>query len=173
MTAPVSLMSADIERIMQCFKDVQEIWASMLQVAIAVWLLYREFGVACVAPAVFAILSSIGSVLISSYADTSQAKWMEATQKRVGATVKTVTSMKGVRFLGLSGHIHVVLEKLRAAELHAARYFRYIEVLTASVSFAPLLLSPVFTFLVFAAQARNSGAVLIRSKYLHRFHCYS
>ncbi|KAI9644594.1 hypothetical protein NHQ30_006615 [Ciborinia camelliae] len=164
MTAPVSLMSADIERILQGCKDVHEIWANMLQVAIAVWLLYRELGVACVAPAVVAILSSIGSVLMSSYANSSQVKWMEATQERVGATVKAIASMKGVRLLGLSGSIHAVLAGLRRSELHAARYFRYIEVLTASVSFAPLLLSPVFTFLVFVLQARGSGAILDATK---------
>ncbi|KAF4624072.1 hypothetical protein G7Y89_g14101 [Cudoniella acicularis] len=160
MTAPVSLMSADIERILQGCKDFHEIWANAVQVAIAVWLLYRELGVACVAPAIVAIQSSIGSVLMSSYADKSQVKWMEATQERVGATVKVITSMKGVRLLGLSDGIHAMLEGLRMAELHAAKYFRYIEVLTATVSFAPLLLSPVFTFMVFVIQARSTGANL-------------
>ena len=46
----VSLMSTDIQRIVDGLKFVHEIWANLLQVAIATWLLSREIGVACVAP---------------------------------------------------------------------------------------------------------------------------
>ncbi|KAM4056705.1 ABC transporter [Hirsutella rhossiliensis] len=164
MTAPVALMSTDMERILQGCKDFHEIWANALQVAISVWLLYRDLGIACVAPAVVAVLASFGSLLMSSYADNAQRKWMEATQARVGATVKAIAAIKIARLLGLSGSIDAMLRGLRAAELHAARYFRYIEVLTATLSFAPLLLSPVFTFMIFVIQGRGNGANLDTTK---------
>ncbi|KAK5989625.1 ABC multidrug transporter B [Cladobotryum mycophilum] len=164
MTAPIALMSTDIERILQGCKDLHEIWANTAQVGISIWLLYENLGVACVAPAVVAVLSSIGSVLMSSWAESSQTHWMEATQERVGATVKVIASMKVVRLLGLSDRVHKVLKELRLAELHAARFFRYIEVLTAVVSFTPLLLSPVFTFMVFVIQAQSSGEKLDTTK---------
>lgn len=164
MTAPVALMSTDMERILQGCKDFHEIWANTLQVAISVWLLYRDLGIACVAPAVVAVLASLGSFLMSSYADNAQRNWMEATQARVGATVKAIAAIKVVRLLGLSDSIHAMLRGLRAAELHAARYFRHIEVLTATLSFAPLLLSPVFTFMVFVIQGRGREANLDTTK---------
>ncbi|RYO90243.1 hypothetical protein DL762_002765 [Monosporascus cannonballus] len=160
MTAPVALMSTDMERFIQGCKDLHEIWANTAQVAISVWLLYGELGVVCVAPAVVAVVSSIGSVLMSSYADKSQVKWMESAQERVAATAKVIAAMKGVKLLGLSEGIYAMLGQLRAAELHAAKYFRYIEVLTATVSFTPLLLSPVFTFMIFVLQAQSTGTNL-------------
>jgi len=160
MDAPITLVSTDMERLINGCKDFHEIWSNSLQVAITIWLLYRELGVACVAPAAVAIVSSLGSMAISSPAGRAQVSWMEATQERVGTTARAVNGMRSVKLLGLSESIYGLLHKLREAELHAARHFRHIEVLSAVVSFLPLLLSPVFTFLVFVLQARNTGREL-------------
>lgn len=163
MTAPVILMSTDMERIIQGCKDLHEIWANCVQVAIAIFLLYRELGVASVAPVVVCIISSIGSVVMSSFVDKAQMGWLEATQKRVATTAHVIASMKGVKLLGLSESIHTIISTLRTVELVAARYYRYIEVLTATIAFAPLLLSPIFTFLVFILISPSMGADLNRT----------
>ncbi|KAK7996619.1 hypothetical protein PG989_004659 [Apiospora arundinis] len=160
MTTAVPLISTDMERIITGLKDVHEIWANALQVAISVWLLYHELGIACVAPAAVATVSSLGSMMMGSFADKAQVAWMEATQERVGATARAIAGMKSIKLLGLSESVHDLLRKLRGAELHAARHFRHIEVLTATIAFMPLLLSPVFTFLVFVLQARITGRQL-------------
>ncbi|KAK1844661.1 ABC multidrug transporter [Colletotrichum chrysophilum] len=83
-TAAVPLVSTDMERIIAGFKDVHELWANTVQVAISVWLLYRELGIACVAPAVV------------------------ATQERVAITARAVAGMKSIKLLGLSGSVSVV-----------------------------------------------------------------
>ncbi|KAK2760146.1 ABC multidrug transporter [Colletotrichum kahawae] len=145
-TAAVPLISIDMERIIAGFKDIHEIWANTVQVAISVWLLYRELGIACVAPAVVATVA--------------QVSWMEATQERVAITARAVAGMKSIKLLGLSESVYDLLQKLRKAELHAARHFRHIEVLTATIAFLPLILSPVFTFLVFVLQAQSAGEQL-------------
>jgi len=157
MEAPVSLVSTDMERIISGAKDLHEIWANSLQAALTIWLLYKELGLACVAPAVVAIVSSLGSMLMSPHADKAQVAWMEATQERIGATARAVAGMRAVKLLGLSDAVYSLLDKLRTAELHAARHFRYIEVLTAVIAFMPLFLSPVFTFLIFVVQAKATG----------------
>lgn len=149
MTAPVSLVSTDMERIIAGCKDVHEVWANAVQVAVAIWLLYRKLGIACVAPALVAAVSSMGSFLMSSYADNTQVSWMEATQERVGATAKAFSGMSSIKLLGLSDRVFALLQKLRDAELNSARHFRYIEVLTAAIPLMPLFISPVFTFMVF------------------------
>ncbi|KAJ0278858.1 hypothetical protein COL940_007074 [Colletotrichum noveboracense] len=159
-TAAVPLISTDMERIIAGFKDVHEIWANTVQVAISVWLLYRELGIACVAPAVVATVSSLGSMLMSAFAGKAQVLWMEATQERVAMTARAVAGMKSIKLLGLSESVYDLLQKLRKAELHAARHFRHIEVLTATIAFLPLLLSPVFTFLVLVLQAQSAGEQL-------------
>lgn len=164
MSAPMTLVSTDMDRIMLGCKDIHEVWANTLQVGIAIWLLYRELGIACVAPAVVATVSSLGSMLMSSYAERSQVSWMEASQRRIDATARTVTGMKNIKLLGLSNGVYTHLQSLRKAELYAARHFRYIEVLTATISFLPLLVAPVFTFMVFVLQAQGSHTELDYTK---------
>jgi hypothetical protein len=46
----VTLMSADIERIVQGLQTMHEIWANVAEIALAVFLLERELGIACVVP---------------------------------------------------------------------------------------------------------------------------
>ncbi|KAK4216710.1 ABC transporter [Rhypophila decipiens] len=157
MDAPISLVSTDMEGIIAGVKDLHEVWANTIQAALTIWLLYRELGLACVAPAAVATTSSIGSMLLSSHADKAQVSWMEATQKRVGVMATAISGMRNVKLLGLSDTVFDVLSRLRGGELRAARQFRYIEVLTAVIAFMPLYLSPVFTLLVFVLQARVTG----------------
>lgn len=46
----VTVMSADIERIVQGWQTMHEIWANVAEMALAIYLLQRELGVATVVP---------------------------------------------------------------------------------------------------------------------------
>lgn len=55
---PVTLMSADIERIASGLLLMHESWACMLQVALALWLLWNQLGVAAIGPIIVAVCKS-------------------------------------------------------------------------------------------------------------------
>jgi ATP-binding cassette, subfamily C (CFTR/MRP), member 1 len=63
-SAAVTLMSTDVERIVNGLRMIHEFWANLIQVGIASWLLQRELGVAFVAPIVVAI--SMKNILLAS-----------------------------------------------------------------------------------------------------------
>lgn len=46
----LTLMSADIERITHGWQTMHECWASVVEVAVAIWLLQRQLGAACAIP---------------------------------------------------------------------------------------------------------------------------
>ena len=46
----LTLMSADIERITNGWQTMHEIWANVIEIALAIYLLERQLGVACVIP---------------------------------------------------------------------------------------------------------------------------
>lgn len=46
----LTLMSADIERILNGWQTMNEIWANLIEIGLAIWLLERQLGVACVVP---------------------------------------------------------------------------------------------------------------------------
>jgi ATP-binding cassette subfamily C (CFTR/MRP) protein 1 len=52
---PVVLMGTDIEKIALSLRQVHEVWASIMEIALALWLLERQMGAAFVAPAVLTL----------------------------------------------------------------------------------------------------------------------
>jgi ATP-binding cassette subfamily C (CFTR/MRP) protein 1 len=49
------LMSADIERITTGWQTIHELWANLIEIAIAIYLLNRQLGAACAIPIAVAI----------------------------------------------------------------------------------------------------------------------
>lgn len=62
-TAALTLMSADIERIDMGWRTAHEIWANLVEIAIAIYLLERQLGIACVIPVGTALGKSRPSTL--------------------------------------------------------------------------------------------------------------
>lgn len=54
-SAAVTLMSTDVERIEVGLRVTHELWANVVQVGLATWLLQRELGLACLVPIVVAV----------------------------------------------------------------------------------------------------------------------
>jgi len=57
-SAAITLMGTDVERIVQSLRLIHELWASILEVSIAVWLLARQLGAASVVPVIIGICES-------------------------------------------------------------------------------------------------------------------
>jgi ATP-binding cassette subfamily C (CFTR/MRP) protein 1 len=58
-TAALTLMSADIERIDTGWRTAHDVWANLIEIVIAVYLLGRQLGLACLIPVGAAICKSI------------------------------------------------------------------------------------------------------------------
>ena len=54
-SATLTLMSTDVERIGTGLALVHELWASLIELTLSIWLLEKQIGVACIAPIVVAI----------------------------------------------------------------------------------------------------------------------
>jgi ATP-binding cassette subfamily C (CFTR/MRP) protein 1 len=54
-SSTLTLMSTDVQRISRGLEALHEVWASPIEVGIAVWLLERQMGAACIVPSVIAL----------------------------------------------------------------------------------------------------------------------
>lgn len=54
-SSALTLMSTDVERIAETWNFINESWASLIQAFIAVWLLERQLGVACIYPVIISL----------------------------------------------------------------------------------------------------------------------
>jgi ATP-binding cassette subfamily C (CFTR/MRP) protein 1 len=136
----LTLMSADIERIVTGMQTAHELWSNILEVAIAIFLLQRELGAACVIPIGVAIgmsntpdplyqltlklVSLAGSLGATGLVMQRQAMWLEAIERRIAATSAMLGSMKGVKMCGLTDVLRNDLQRLRVDELDISKKFR-------------------------------------------------
>jgi ATP-binding cassette subfamily C (CFTR/MRP) protein 1 len=136
----LTLMSADIERIVTGMQTAHELWSNILEVAIAIFLLQRELGAACAIPIGVAIgtsntsdplyqltlklVSLAGSLGATGLVMQRQAMWLEAIERRIAATSAMLGSMKGVKMCGLTDVLRNDLQRLRVDELDISKKFR-------------------------------------------------
>jgi ATP-binding cassette subfamily C (CFTR/MRP) protein 1 len=50
-----TLISTDVERICQSLRNMHEAWANLIELGIAIYLLARQLGAACIAPVVVVV----------------------------------------------------------------------------------------------------------------------
>lgn len=82
------------ESICQAFQLIHELWAVPIELSIALYLLYRQLGLAFLAPAAVAFLSTASILIMSKYMGRAQKVWMEGIQTRVDVTAGMLSSMK-------------------------------------------------------------------------------
>ena len=179
----LTLMSADIERITNGWQTMHEIWAGIIEIAIAIYLLERQLGAACAIPIAVAIrkypsnpshakvvtklsiVSLLGSIFVMNLVAQRQALWLEAIERRIRATSTMLGSMKRVKMCGLTDTLAKSLHDLRKQELYISKDFRRLLIGSMFFAFATPVIAPVFTFTVFALLAlRNGGTTLDVSK---------
>ncbi|KAI1735611.1 putative ABC multidrug transporter [Xylaria scruposa] len=146
--ASLTLMSTDIERIYQGFRTVHEVWANTIQVAISAFLLYKQLGPAFVVPIVIVILCAVAILVPIRYTARGQRRWMDGVQKRVGLTSGVIASMKNLKISGLTIPIGSFVHQLRISELSASTEYRRLVLISATLAYTPLLISPFLTFAI-------------------------
>lgn len=164
-SAALTLMSTDIERIRMGFRQLHDIWASLIQVALCAWLLDRRLGVVFVAPIVVVVLCFFGLAILMNFIGTAQRRWMSLVQKRVGLIATVIASMKNLKISGLSSSVSIFVQKLRVEELTAGVRYRKIYIGAALLGFIPLLISPALTF-AFSQSKLNSSNVFTSLSFL-------
>lgn len=144
----LTLMSTDIERTRQGFMSMHEFWASFLETGVALWLLYRELGVAFVAPIVVVCVCVVSVTITSRLSGPRQNLWMQKIQERVGALSHVVANMKTLKIAGLAESAETLIQRLREVEIGIGGSWRMTIVLFVIIGFAPSMVGPMFTFAV-------------------------
>lgn len=145
----VSLMSTDVERIVDAMRTFNEVWGSFIDIAIACWLLERQLSLACLAPILLIVVFISISSKVSATAGPAQKNWVERVQERLRLTTLALDDMKSVKLLGFSSIISSLIHNFRLDEIQASRAFRKIIVATIVLSLTPINLAPVITFAVY------------------------
>lgn len=66
----------------------------------------------------------VGSLIGLSFVMSRQAMWLEAIERRISSTSSMLSSIKGVKMLGLTESLMACVHGLRMAELDISKKFR-------------------------------------------------
>ncbi|TVY60887.1 ABC transporter FUM19 [Lachnellula suecica] len=153
----LTLMSTDVENIAKGFELMNDIWASPIEVAIALWLLQRELGVAFVIPALMAAVCTLVMFRISPLIGRAFAAWNKGIQERVSLTSSILGNMKEVKLLGLTERWAAEIQNQRVKELELSKKARILSVYRLVIIRISTFLTPAVTFGVFIAVSKRSG----------------
>ncbi|KAF9773762.1 hypothetical protein IL306_008390 [Fusarium sp. DS 682] len=145
-SAALTLMSADVERIITGAGKAHDIWANTIEVAVGCWLLYGKIGLAFLSPVVIITVCALLLALLVSFVGKRQSEWMARIQNRVGLTANAISQMKLYKISGIAGPVADLIQTLRVGEIKVGNRFRWLLIAAAVLSFTPICVSPVVTF---------------------------
>ncbi|KAG6092442.1 hypothetical protein E4U30_005419 [Claviceps sp. LM220 group G6] len=155
----ITLISADIDRISLGMQTMHDSYASVIELSLSLWLLSNLLGIAVVPPTIFIackLCLAVG-IPIATAAGNAQVPWLEAIEKRLAVTSKTLGNMKAIRMTGLTDAIHKFISSLRAQEIQASRLFRLLSVLQTGAANCTFTFAPVLGLGAFAILAKSNG----------------
>ncbi|KAF5242417.1 hypothetical protein FANTH_8703 [Fusarium anthophilum] len=140
--ASVTLMSTDLDRIHKGFLNLHELWANIVEAGLAAWFLWRQVGIAFIAPVGLVLLSFLGVFILGQYVGVYQKVWMGKIQNRVAITANAISNIKHLKVSGMTLPVEITIQKTRESELRASRGIRRLQIASLIIAFAPDLTAP-------------------------------
>ncbi|KAF5687004.1 major facilitator family transporter [Fusarium denticulatum] len=156
-----TMMTADVERVQLGVRKIHDAWASFVSVAIGLWLIEAQLGLAALVT-----LGLIGgSLLLGGYwsgrASRFQKNWMAAIEKRLHKTVQVLKGIKSIKQIGAAPAIKTMLEDERQSEIKLSKRFRLQLIALVTLSFTSLTMLPALGLSVHnAVSDKSSGRIL-------------
>ncbi|KAF5553204.1 multidrug resistance [Fusarium napiforme] len=156
-----TMMTADVERVQLGVRKIHDAWASFVSVAIGLWLIEAQLGLAALVT-----LGLIGgSLLLGGYwsgrASRFQKNWMAAIEKRLHKTVQVLKGIKSIKQMGAAPAVKTMLEDERQSEIKLSKRFRLQLIALVTLSFTSLTMLPALGLSVHnAVSDKSSGRIL-------------
>ncbi|GKZ62848.1 hypothetical protein AnigIFM49718_010273 [Aspergillus niger] len=145
----ITLMGTDVERISTSLRDIHEIWASPIDIGLALWLLERQLAVSCLMPVILSLACISMIIKVSKSKNRAQRAWIAKVELRIHATRQALSSIKSLKVLGLCNRVEEVIAGFRSTEIATSRKFRSLLFWEVLISSFPWLAAPAASFTLF------------------------
>jgi ATP-binding cassette subfamily C (CFTR/MRP) protein 1 len=156
-SAAVTLMSSDVQQICDAILPIHNTWSGPLEIALAIWLLQKEIGLALLGPLLITALAISGPFIISSHMGKAQKTWIERIQTRIDATAKMLQAMKGVKMLGLNSKMSSIVYQLRLDEIAKSLKMRKLFIVMIAFGNMSDIFAPGAAFIIYVIVAAVNG----------------
>ncbi|KAK1982529.1 ABC multidrug transporter [Colletotrichum cereale] len=163
--AAVTLVSTDVDRILAGIEVFDVIWATPIEVSLAVIMLGRELGWACLPALGISITCALASFFIGKLATKYQKIWIDSVQHRVSDTTHVLNNIKSIKMMGMTAPLAERIQQQRMKEIERSRAYRKVDTAQMAVGNASLVMTPALTFLFYHfITHRHSGESLDSAK---------
>ncbi|KAJ1439399.1 pdr transporter [Ochromonadaceae sp. CCMP2298] len=146
-----NLMSVDSSRLQDLTPYLHAVWYSLYQVAVALYFLYQQMGVSCVAGMAVILLTIPLTGKVSLYLKTLQKKLSEIRDERIKLTNEVLAGMKVIKLQAWEREFEGRIQEVRARELFTFRkYSIAVSMSGALYTSIPLMVS-ILTFTTYIA----------------------
>ncbi|OHE99829.1 hypothetical protein CORC01_04965 [Colletotrichum orchidophilum] len=142
-SAPVTLMSVDIENIAVSMTFIHDVWAAAIELPVGVYLLYRQVGPPCFLLLIPGLVCTALTTKLSTRMAPARVAWNQGVQERVSITSSMLTQIKGIKMMGLTEHFSGIIQKLRITELKLSTKFRVLITILSVIAGIADQLTPI------------------------------
>ncbi|KAL9997439.1 putative ABC-type xenobiotic transporter [Helianthus debilis subsp. tardiflorus] len=158
----INFMAVDAERIGDYAWYMHDFWIVLVQVGVALWLLYRNLGLAFIASLIATILVLLANIPLGNIQEKLQDDLMKSKDKRMKSTSEILRNMRILKLQGWEMKFLSKVTKLRDEEQGALKKYMYTLSMTSFIFWGAPIVVAVATFAtcLFAGIPLESGKVL-------------
>ncbi|KJZ71929.1 hypothetical protein HIM_08685 [Hirsutella minnesotensis 3608] len=142
-SAAVTLMSTDIDGIEGGLDQFHDIWASVLELALGVYLLATIVGGASFLVVLPGLITMIASVELARRMAPARVSWNEKVQARVSAMSNVLSQMKSIKMTGLTPVVSEYIQGLRVVEVNYSKKLRLLLIIMHAIASFSTSLTPI------------------------------
>nr|POF14557.1 abc transporter c family member 3 [Quercus suber] len=142
----INLMTVDAERIGDFGWFLHDPWMVLVQVAVALLILYKNLGLASIAAFVATVLVMLANYPLEKFQEKFQDKIMESKDKRMKATSEILRNMRILKLQGWEMKFLSKIAKLRETEAGWLKGYVYANAMTTFVFWSAPTFVSVATF---------------------------
>ncbi|NXD28363.1 MRP7 protein, partial [Spelaeornis formosus] len=125
----VNFMSTDTDRLVNFCHSFHELWSLPVQLAITLYLLYQQVGVAFLGGVALALLLVPINKIIANRIMVSNAKMLQHKDTRVKLMTEFLCGIRVIKFYAWEKHFSTKINACRAKELQKSRAVSYLDAL--------------------------------------------
>ncbi|KAJ0601531.1 putative ABC-type xenobiotic transporter [Helianthus annuus] len=158
----INFMAVDAERIGDYAWYMHDFWLVLVQVGIALWLLYKNLGLAFIASLVATLLVLLANIPLGNIQEKLQDELMKSKDKRMKSTSEILRNMRILKLQGWEMKFLSKIIKLRDEEEGALKKYVYTLSMTSFIFWGAPIVVVVATFAtcIFVGIPLESGKVL-------------
>ncbi|VDL81361.1 unnamed protein product [Nippostrongylus brasiliensis] len=144
--AILNFISTDVDRLVNFCNSFHAFWSLPVQLAVALYLLYREVGLAFVAGVIAAVILIPLNKWVTNAIGRMSVKLMHCKDQRIKVVRETMEGIRAVKSSAWESFFEKKINELREKELYYLKIRKYLDAVFTALALVNILIMPLNAF---------------------------